>query len=491
MRDAANYSDADRYAITLKPFSDYTRLLNYLQLEFRVSMHSGPEVDGLDYSSSSALTNYASADTLLSASVSAALVGFPADADACLLSVTSPQDLLSALIAARLLRRRTPSIYLSIISHSYENFSLDCGAAALTASSPIFGLVDSVVRFASQKDDAVLLIMRSLVGGVRPTGFIENPPAGAAFQGVVTSQSLDEVFAPAPVFWTRLSPGRCYWSRCAFCIQSAKHRGATFPSETDIDIAVERVAGLALRGCHNFYFGDEAVSPTLLERLCAAIETRKLEINWACRCRIDAGYSRELFSRLKATGCYEVLFGVESVVPRVQRLMNKYERPMDEVEIRKITDHARAAGLNVHLTFLTCFPGETLAEAAATVRFAASALKDAPLSTYYFNVFTLYPRSEVYNNPAKYGLAVSASAGDLPSPREYAFLDESARMEDAKIRGALPGLIAETEKTLGWAGFDSRPEYRLCRDLYFNYGHGALIKAAGTDIFRGVRAAFR
>lgn len=488
MKDARNYTSPEIYAAAIKPFSDHIRLLNYLQPEFRITAHSGPEADGLDYSSSAALAAYAQSDTLLSASVEAAISDLPADADVCMIHVTSPQDLLCGLIAARLLRLRNPSIYLSILSHDYENFSLGGSASAMEKSGAVFCLVDSIVRFGYQRSAAALFIMESLAGGVRPAGFVADPPPPPPAPEPPGSQPLHEVFSPEPVFWTRISDKRCYWSRCTFCVQNVRRKAEETPDEMDVERVLARISGQLGRGCGHFYFCDEAVAPALLEKLCRAIAERKLAFKWACRCRIDAGYTKELFSRLKAAGCYEVLFGVESVSPRVQRLMNKYGKDMPEGDIRAVVEMAKSAGLNIHLTFLTGFPGETLEEAAATLRFAASALKDAPLATYYVNIFNLYPGSEVFKSPARYGITYEPAAGDLPAPRPYSFSDDSGRMESERLRAALPGLIAATEKELGWANLESRPEYRLCRDFYFNYGHGAFIKSAGNDIFYGIRS---
>lgn len=491
MSDKANYFDSGRYAAAVKPFSDYVRLLNFLQPEFRVAVRSGPEVDGLDYSSSAALADLARKDTLLTASVEAALEGFPADADACLFYVTSPQDLLTALISARLLRRRTPGIYLSLLSHSHENFSLERSAEAIAKNGEVFGLVDSIVRFGYQKDDAALYLARSLASGVRPAGFIEGVCAQAPAAAARAPQPLAEVFAPAPVFWMRLSPKRCYWGRCSFCIQNNKHQGGQLPSASDMDAALGRISALNAVGYDYFYFWDEAVAPELLERFCVGIEKAGMRFRWGCRCRIDAGYTREFFSRLKAAGCYEILFGIESVVPRVQRLMNKYERDMEEGEIRTIVSMAKSAGLNIHLTFLTRFPGEKPGETAATVNFAQSVLCDAHLATYYFNVFKLYPGSEVFNNPGKYGITFEPPTGDIPAPCAYSFADEDARTEDARVRADLPDLLRAAESELGWARLDAKPEYRLCREFYFNYGHGSYIKAAGADILKALREGVR
>lgn len=487
MKGKENYSDAVRYAGALKPFSDYIRLLNYLQPEFRIKVYCGPEGDCLDYSSSAALAEYASGDTLLAASLEAAIAGFPSDADACLLYVTSSHDLLTALIAARLIRQRNPGVYLSIASHSYENFSLDRSAEAMARNGAVFGLVDSIIKFGFQRDEAVPYLVRELAAGRRPSGFIEYSGGGTAIVKPGAAQPLTEVFSPEPVFWTRLSGKRCYWSRCNFCVQNAKHMGGEPPSEADIDSALLRISGLIERGCRYFYFWDEAVLPRLLEHLCGAIADKGMGFKWGCRCRIDAGYSREFFLKLKAAGCYEVLFGVESVAPRVQRLMNKYERVLEEGEIKRVTDMVKSAGLGIHLTFLTCFPGERIEETGATIRFIASALKDAELGTYYINRFSLFPGSDVFNNPAKYGIAVRPLSGDITAPCAYSFLEEGQRLENDRVCSALPELVAATERELGWSNLEDKPELKLSRDFYFNYGHGAFIKSSGIDIFKAIR----
>ncbi len=488
MKTKASYTDAASYVSVVKPLSDYLRLLNYLQPEFRLFLDSGPNVDGLDYSSSSALAAYAACDTLLFDSISSSLSSFPRDADVCFLYISSASSLLTGIIAARILRSKIPNLYISLLSHGYENFFLDHVAPGLVKAGTLFESIDSIVRHSHERDSSAVYLARKLIEGKRPVGLIENVPVELTPVPNTVSQSIDSAFSPETVYWTRLSSSRCYWNRCSFCVQNLKNADNIRLLSNSIELSVSRISALLSRGCHYFYFCDEALHPKVLDKLCCEIEKRKLHFSWGCRCRIDAGYSRELLARMKTAGCYEVLFGVESVVPRVQLLMNKYDSPLSEPEILRVVNMVKTAGLGVHLTFLVCFPGEVLAETEASIRFAVSALKDAELATYYFNTFVLYPGSGVHTNPTKYGIVPEQSCGDLNSAIRYSFADKRMADEYEKIKKTLPRLISSVEEDLGWSKLNKAPEYAMCRDLYFNYAHGAYLKASGVDILKPIRA---
>jgi hypothetical protein len=483
LQDKHTFTSVERYAKTLEPLSNYVRLMNYLQPEFSVSFNSGPEVNILDYSSSSEMIEYAGKESLLYGSIEGTLISLPQKVDVCFLSITSQYDLLTSLVLAKSLRRRYPGIYLSIISHGYENFSLESKETELNKTGAIFRSIDSIIKFNYQKNDVVPYLVRELESGRRPKGFIERTGLQLASESPATGFPRFEVFSPEPLFWMRLRDMKCYWNRCVFCVQNAKHEADGTPSETDIDRTLLRIEKLLESGYNYFYFCDEAVSPRLLEYLCAAIIKKKMVLKWACRCRIEAAYTEELFGRLKEAGCYEVLFGVESLVPRVQELMRKYQFAVKEHDVKSVIDSAARTGVGIHLTFIVGFPGERLEDAKVTLMFLSKALKHIKRATYYINNFTLFTQSAVFKSPEEYGITPGSVNGDMEISCAYAFCDESMADEDTRLQDALPELLNHVEVELGWAKFDEKHETKLLRELYFNYGHGAYLKSMEPDIF--------
>ena len=131
-------------------------------------------------------------------------------------------------------------------------------------------------------------------------------------------------------------------------------------------IALDRIAAFLQAGYRNVVFSDEAIAPSTLKVLCEEITRRKLDFEWTCRCRLELSHTRELFQAMRAAGCYEVLFGLESISPRVQKLMDKHLDGMDENRVRRILADMQAAGLAVHVTLIAGFPGDTFADSART-----------------------------------------------------------------------------------------------------------------------------
>ena len=477
------FTSVDRYSKALEPLSNYVRLINYLQPGLGVKYDIGPEVNGVDYTNSRAMVEYAGKETLLSTSIDRTLASLPEKVDACLLSVTSSYDLLTCLILAERLRRRYPGIYLSIISHGYENSSLDSQSEKLEKTGALFEILDSIVKFSYQKNAAVSYLVSELKSGRRPKGFIELSAQPLVLEPSGEALPRQEAFSPEPLFSMRISDKKCYWSQCAFCVQNARHEEGPTPSEQDVDLSLLRVEKLIKAGYKYFYFGDEALHPRLLEYLCRVVASKNMVFRWACRCRMEPPYDEDFFIRLKAAGCYEVLFGVESLVPRVQRLMRKYQDTVTEQDVRSVIDRVASAGLGIHLTFIVGFPGERLDETKTTLMFLAKALKNIRHATYYVNTFTLFHLSAVFRNPDDFGITAGLVPGDIGSSCGYSFRESAQAEEDQKIRDALPELLTHVGKELGWAKFENRPETKLLRDLYFNYGHGAYIKSSEPDIF--------
>ena len=77
-------------------------------------------------------------------------------------------------------------------------------------------------------------------------------------------------------------------------------------------------------GADHFTFYDDAftVDQYRTEEICKEIINRKLKIRWNCETRVDM-VTKELLAKMKAAGCTDVWFGVESGSQRVIKAMDK------------------------------------------------------------------------------------------------------------------------------------------------------------------------
>ena len=104
----------------------------------------------------------------------------------------------------------------------------------------------------------------------------------------------------------------------------------------------------------------------------------------------------EILGLMKKAGCESTYVGLESGVPRIQKLINKNISNEEVNEgIRKI----KANGLKVTGSFILGIPSETKEEMKQTVDYALS----LPLDGVSFFTFTPYPNTELRNLAFKYG----------------------------------------------------------------------------------------
>ena len=140
---------------------------------------------------------------------------------------------------------------------------------------------------------------------------------------------------------------------------------------------------------------------------------------------------------MRDAGCYEVLYGLESISPRMQRRMCKYPQPLPPEEIRQVFNAMRDVGLGTHVNLLVNFPGDTPQEMWDSVEFTVETLKDMARATFTLNRFVLFPGTTVAKQPSDFSATVEPLEGDIPGPMDYRLTLE-ATADEEKIDRALP-----------------------------------------------------
>lgn len=485
LRTAAPYQSAEKFQGAAKSLTDHLDALNKAQSEIEFSLSPGVRVRSLDYDDSRTLLNYAREDGVLARLLSESLSDCPVDIDFLAVSVTSAESLLTAMAAVRLLRQRNPDMHVCLADHGYENFSLHAHMENLRKSHALDQSFDTIIESKDDRDAVLPRILEAVALGSAPRGFITaqtfpaSPPPHAS---TYSPPPPLPTFTPEPVLFTRLSRRRCYWSRCTFCTQNTKYDDPKAASRLEMPQALDRLASYLAAGYRNIVFSDEAISPATLKVLSEEILKRKLDFRWACRCRLELTHTRELFERMRAAGCYEILFGLESISTRVQMLMDKHVDGMDEARVKRILEDMRAAGLGVHVTMIAGFPGDTVADSERTVDFVIDSLREARNATFYLNRFSLFPDTIILREPARFGIAHVSANGDMPSRYEFAFDPETHGSTDQVLK-AFPQLHEKLIEGLGWRCLGRGAEAKAAQLLYFTSGCGATLKTQRSNPF--------
>ncbi len=160
----------------------------------------------------------------------------------------------------------------------------------------------------------------------------------------------------------------CPWSKCAFCSFCLKDRQFYLAG---VDRVVDVMRGMGRRyGASNFYFMDDALPTAFMRGLAQVLTQRNAPVTWTTGIILGLDFADPEFCQLiKKSGLSLVSFGLESVSPRVLRLMNKYHQNLGEAELLRILRTVKEAGIMVAVSVFFGFPTETVKEAGATVDF--------------------------------------------------------------------------------------------------------------------------
>ena len=486
--DESSLSTFEKYSSLAADLAEHLNAVNNVQKSIDFSVQNPPYVREVNYSSSKKLVEYAlRRDTLLYKLIAASLTDFSIDkCGVVLVALKSHFELLTAMSAAVVIRERFPSAHISLAEHRYEYFSLDSYMGKLKKLGTLLKIFDSVVEQGHGSQGVIATMLERLYDKKLVSGFINvnsfkkipNP-----LSSVRVPPDYPSTFSPEPLLWTRLSPAGCYWGKCVFCAQG--HQGDPGVPMTffDAELATQYLADCAAAGYRKFSFSDEAIEAANLKQLCNKILKRKLDIIWSCRCRCDMEASPKLFRLMHSAGCREILFGLETISERVQKLMHKYDCYISPSTVQKLFYSISEAGIGIHLSVIGGFPSETPAELKQTVEFVKTVLKDMNNATYVFNQFELLTGSKMFKKPSAYKIRAVVPRGDMPRKNSYKPFPK-IKKETEETNSLIPALRNELSSFLGWGIFGSGTAASIIRYLYFSSGHGLIFKSHENSIFK-------
>jgi anaerobic magnesium-protoporphyrin IX monomethyl ester cyclase len=178
-------------------------------------------------------------------------------------------------------------------------------------------------------------------------------------------------------------------NRCTFCSVS-QHQTYRLRDPQDV---VDELAHIKRKyGVTDLSFGDPlftAKKKRVLE-ICGQMANRDLVTPFFAE-----GHARfideEMLEALKAAGCRELAFGIETGSPRI---MKQILKNTDHDQVARAVEMTRNAGISATGLFMLGFPGETEEEIRQTIRFAI----ELPLSRAQFAITTPYPGTPIYND---------------------------------------------------------------------------------------------
>ncbi len=336
------------------------------------------------------------------------------------LRLTGP-DLVGFTIPFR--QQLLPALMLAAaVRHEAPEAKIVCGGHLMTQQlgdpqrlAGLFDLVDYGV--VHDGEEALAGLCRLLERGGDPTGagnllWRDNggrvklsppramPPPGDLpvpdFQGL----ELDGYLSGEVIYPLETSRG-CYWNRCTYCSYHRGEDGAWRPFP--LDKVAANLEDLTHRhGAAAVMVVDEAVPPPRARSLAGIIGGQDKGLAWYFMGRLEKGFTAGLCRELAGTGLYGIFFGLESGCEEVLERMGK---GIDLPAARGVLENVAGAGLAAHISLIGGFPGETADQAAQTRDLAVELVRGVPGFTANAHTFHLNRNSEVFDNPARFGIA--------------------------------------------------------------------------------------
>lgn len=188
---------------------------------------------------------------------------------------------------------------------------------------------------------------------------------------------------------------------CDFCtIQAQWGRKVTYISPDRVADEVQYLIERYDYENKEFIFYDDTftVYRSHVLELCDEIGRRDLRFRWKAMTRVDR-VDPELLAAMRAAGCFQVTYGIESTEEESLKQMGKGQH-FDQV-ISAIT-MAKAEGMQVAGYFIIGFPWETKADMQRVV----DKMGELDLDTYGLAMLAPYPGTPYYDTPERWGLTI-------------------------------------------------------------------------------------
>ena len=184
---------------------------------------------------------------------------------------------------------------------------------------------------------------------------------------------------------------------CFYCCSPAIY--GTRVGDRDVAEVGREVRALKERyGIETVYFFDPTFTLNRARTLRLLAVLAELEVDWTCQTRVDR-IDPELLAAMRAAGCGQISYGIESGSAEAHRNLNKgTEVDENALAIR----WTRAAGMRVKAFLIGALPDDTWETQARFQEFLAEHTPDRWL----YSTFTPFPGTDYWDHPEKHGIEI-------------------------------------------------------------------------------------
>lgn len=231
--------------------------------------------------------------------------------------------------------------------------------------------------------------------------------------------------------------------QCTFC--DRPHLGKRFRARSAGNI-VNEMQECTKMGIHELLIYDDTfnVDKRRVIEICDEIKTRKLDLTWSIRARIN-NIDETLLRKLKSAECERIHYGVEAGTDKILRVLNK---GITVAQVKRVFKETKKAGITTLGYFMLGCPGENLDDIHKTMKL----MKDLEPDFVHITILTPFPGTKIYSEALSRGII----KGDVW--REFARHPDSAFIPphwgEYFSREELFELLA-----MAYKGFYTRPKY--------------------------------
>lgn len=181
---------------------------------------------------------------------------------------------------------------------------------------------------------------------------------------------------------------------CNFCTAPIYYgkRLRKRPVKNVVDEVEDSLSGFGVRDF--FVWADTFTADReYVAQFCQEIETRGLDISWACNSRVDT-VDKEILCRMKKAGLWMISFGLESGDNEILKMSGK---GINVKQSRAAVSAAHALGIRVSGHFIFGLPGETGESMLKTLGLSL----DLPLDIAQFYAAAPFPGTDLYEQARK------------------------------------------------------------------------------------------
>ncbi|KAF5067462.1 B12-binding domain-containing radical SAM protein [Methanobacterium aggregans] len=177
--------------------------------------------------------------------------------------------------------------------------------------------------------------------------------------------------------------------QCSFCASAALH-GSKMRMRSPENVVDEMEHLVKDHGVETIAFMDDTftLKRSRVEKICAEIKRRNLDVFWGCTARVDT-LSEDVIKQMREAGCIAMFMGVESAD---QQVLDEVDKKISVEKIRRAFEISRKEKMRTIASVVLGMPGDTKESIARTVKF----VKELNPSYAIFSLATPYPGTRFY-----------------------------------------------------------------------------------------------